>query len=87
MKRIIIFFIILLLIYTGCIIGISIIKNNYTVGYRDTDDDGEKDDSVDERPRYIKRWNTALFIIGLLSLGYMFQLLVMFDAEYEIKLK
>ena len=81
MERIIIFFIIFFIIYTGCIIGISIIKNNYTVGYRDTDDDGEKDDSVDERPRYIKRWYTALFVICILSFGYIFQLLALIDIK------
>jgi len=77
MERIIIFFI----IYIGCIIGINIIKNNYTVGYRDTDNDGEKDDSVDERPRYIKRWYIALFVICILSFGYIFQLLALIDIK------
>ena len=46
MKKIGIIIIILLLIYTACIIGINLIRNNYTVGYRDTDNDGEKDDPV-----------------------------------------
>jgi hypothetical protein len=79
MKKIGIIIIILLLIYTACIIGINLIRNNYTVGYRDTDNDGEKDDPVDERPRYIRRWETALYILGFLSFGYMIQLLVMLD--------